>query len=1347
MSLEGLQSILEKQEVVPTFSAQDILERAETVEFDYLRHVRTYVPISRVAEGQKGELGVEDFEKRVIRQVKDARAPRGYLTAEYGYGKTSTALYLWQRAEAENLIAVPPFQMLELTDLVVATYGWVRHRLHNSRPHLVQPLDALYQSTIDRSLEKLSRERGYSIATLQSLVEEDRLRLELQPTDYIKFFEDVTQLVEQAGFEGLIVLPDEIQQYIEPSIKSRTGDPIAPFFNLVQGLASRAGYLRFGFIMIAPLKELAVIREARGRDDLLHRMKDLSLDLTNVYTVDFARNLWELLAQEFGFTDVKDEIICDETLDALGQIAARDDISNGPRTVINVFKRMVERYLNGEAKIAPYSPIDLADDFLAEGVIAFSGNDKIRTITRQALQSAIVRRDPQRYERAIKLAAAFPTEGVPRWLQRKYSVDAVIDELMAKAIGELVIAVGPGDEGGVTLSRLDRAEVATKWLPSTIRDFRRAYSEDHDVTRDRANEVFITILKNVVFKNWKVVEERPRTYTSNLSIVFEGDFQSTASNFPRRKVHARILWEDEPVKDASILGDIVIEYQLSLYRSSQERRQIAQPARLQLEQYKAIIPINLMYIRPEGVPAQIQIALQNVWSPYDISPLVRMNIYQMLEEKRRANLIPKDEDQYIKPGFQPDLLDSTVRDLFNPQMGAPLNAAGASITEVACKELLTARYGSTYHTMMAVTNWRSSLQKYENALERLEKPYQKRGDVEVEGTKDEIAHYFVLTNTALDSFIRNFPDLITVVQDFSREGGAVRFTLHPLEQQVLQWLRNSDEIEKVKVGGKQETVHALLISEVDRAARELGYQGDEIDEAVSLLGKRGMVEVHRQHRLREIPSQAPNLDEVTTQLRELENSLKTLLEGFPGNNQLENWMAQTERWHQLIEEMLRSGGVDVQKVHNLGRNITARQSELFNFAADRLNELQNQLAMLSRSLRPISMDRINTLSGSITGSVAYVDQVNALRVALDRQARIAKASVDEVNEQLQRTAKALSRNDLNYEELSHQAKALGQHQQRIIEANEQSNRFEQQFQQLSGWRDLVTNGSTLYDTLRQMEQMAAPQLAEFEQLASKIRGAISSTKDRLSVLPNFSIYTSQLADIAERVRIIRNEAVETFNTLQNRYRYALVNSGLYKQNQLDHSITYNYAAPDTSYEALFEEIANRLTDAHKRMGELARRQRQELLNILSTPMLQTLPAEAQQHIDREGNELLGQADNTLEHLKQADDFVSNLEVVRDFPASDEGQFSQLVSHLVTAQQMLATLDQAAKTLRNSIGEFELSPEENLMFEQLPAIANDEVDLVEWRKQLPQITDDDFWRNLRGLYEKRRVRLVVELVRR
>ena len=97
MGIEGLEFILNKQEVVPTVSAGDLLHHAERVERDYQRHVRTYVPISRAAEGQEGQLNVDDFERKIIRAVKDARAPRGYLTGEYGYGKTSTALYLWVR--------------------------------------------------------------------------------------------------------------------------------------------------------------------------------------------------------------------------------------------------------------------------------------------------------------------------------------------------------------------------------------------------------------------------------------------------------------------------------------------------------------------------------------------------------------------------------------------------------------------------------------------------------------------------------------------------------------------------------------------------------------------------------------------------------------------------------------------------------------------------------------------------------------------------------------------------------------------------------------------------------------------------------------------------------------------------------------------------------------------------------------------------------------------------------------------------------------------------------------------------------------------------------------------------
>lgn len=849
MSLEGLEYILNKKEVVPTVSARDLLERAEQVDTDYKRHVRTYVPISRAAEGRDGQLNVEEFEKKIIKQVKDARAPRGYLTAEYGYGKTSTALYLWQRAEAANLIVVPPFQMLELPDLVTATHGWVRFRMYHHRPDLIDSLDSLYIATIDRSIEKEARDKNISIVAMREWVNQGRFILDLQPTDYIRYFEEVTKIVMQAGFEGLMILPDEIQQYIEPKIASKSGDPIAPFFNLIQGLATRTGYLNFGFIMIIPLKEIGVIREARGRDDLLHRMRELSLDLSSVYDPDFAKRLWERLAYEFDYADIKDNIVKPETLKALGEISTREDISNGPRTVINVFRRMVERYKLGNLSTSkPYSPLDLITDFMDEQAIQFTGDNKIRNVTRRALQSAIVRSDPKRYEPAIKLAAAFPTNGVPQQIQKLYGVEDALNDLSKAALGDLVITVGPIDEAGITLAGLDRVQLQREWLPQTIRDFRRAYGETHDNTRDRSTEVFCTLLKVYVFKNWKIIEERPSNFTSNRSIIFEGDFQSFVSRFPRRRVHVRILWEDEECKDATISGDIAIEYHLSTHYNQENRRNIAQPVELDQKNYTTIVPINLMYVRQEGIPAQIQQQLQGVWSPYDLSPLVLMNIYQMLEEKRSANLIPKLDDQFIKSQFQPELLDNILRDLFNVELGSPLGAAGAGITEQAISRLLSARYGSTYHTLMSVTTWRDSLRKYVSALERLDNLYQKRGDVEVEGTKKQIADLLTSTATGLDSFMNTFNTLLKLERVWPtkaqqlEEFGAVRFSLHSLEEQILTWLRESRQLERLTISGTIHEVHALGVSDVYNRARSLGYQNEEIEAILNLLLKRELIE-------------------------------------------------------------------------------------------------------------------------------------------------------------------------------------------------------------------------------------------------------------------------------------------------------------------------------------------------------------------------------------------------------------------------------------------------------------------------------------------------------------------------
>ena len=104
MSIEGLQAILDKEEIVATQRAETLVAHPTMVDDAYRRHVRTYVPFGRRSGGGNGQ-SVAEFEKEVIREVKARGAVRGYITAEYGHGKTSTALYLWQQARDANLLA------------------------------------------------------------------------------------------------------------------------------------------------------------------------------------------------------------------------------------------------------------------------------------------------------------------------------------------------------------------------------------------------------------------------------------------------------------------------------------------------------------------------------------------------------------------------------------------------------------------------------------------------------------------------------------------------------------------------------------------------------------------------------------------------------------------------------------------------------------------------------------------------------------------------------------------------------------------------------------------------------------------------------------------------------------------------------------------------------------------------------------------------------------------------------------------------------------------------------------------------------------------------------------------
>jgi len=63
-------------------------------------------------------------------------------------------------------------------------------------------------------------------------------------------------------------------------------------------------------------------------------------------------------------------------------------------------------------------------------------------------------------------------------------------------------------------------------------------------------------------------------------------------------------------------------------------------------------------------------------------------------------------------------------------------------------QLLEAMYPD-YDTLIRVSNWSSSLQKYTNALKHLETAHERQGQIVFEGMKEDVAGLFTLSNTFL----------------------------------------------------------------------------------------------------------------------------------------------------------------------------------------------------------------------------------------------------------------------------------------------------------------------------------------------------------------------------------------------------------------------------------------------------------------------------------------------------------------------------------------------------------------------------------------------------------------------
>lgn len=415
--LEGLQAILDKDVVVSTVSDEDLLTRPQEMESRYRYHVETFIPMG----------DVEDFGHRLIKQVQAAKAPKGSLVAPYGYGKTSTLAFLWHMCEKQGMVAVPPFYCASWFDVLKATYGWVKYRLENSQPDLITDLDEIYGKYTTTTLEEMAKwhaeEHGIASRTalrlLNDLLEKGALVLKLTPANLLLFLDATANLVVRAGFKGLAVLVDEFQQYLSKEANLRRA--AQEFREFVLGLDTRATPL--GVILVLPTYAESQVQEL-GQDILARLKKDkFYYRLQDIYTNDFPARLWNRYMKAFELGEIAEEIIDAETLRAIGQILEREDLGEGPRTVIECFQQAITCY---QDRGRSYTPINLIDDFL-EAHIRFQAQvNKVKTVTRQALASEVV--DTPEKKQAVRLLAAFP-RGCPVDVQKEYDLYDAINSL------------------------------------------------------------------------------------------------------------------------------------------------------------------------------------------------------------------------------------------------------------------------------------------------------------------------------------------------------------------------------------------------------------------------------------------------------------------------------------------------------------------------------------------------------------------------------------------------------------------------------------------------------------------------------------------------------------------------------------------------------------------------------------------------------------------------------------------------------------------------------------------------------------------------------------------------------
>jgi hypothetical protein len=833
--MSRLFAIAAKDPIVPTFRARALRDTPAEVRDIYAWHASTYVEQPALA----------DLRRSFVDAVLRAQTPKACLIAPFGYGKTASVIGLWNACSQGGLLVIPPISCCSFTELAGAIYDWLAFALPDLAPSLAEAHDTFLVSSAESLARHDERVFGIpfdqAITAIRDKLQRGYLDFDDVSINLLAFIDQATAIAQLAGYSGLVVMIDEFQQLLGNANK---GTLIA-LRQFIWGLRVRK--MSFGFVMTMDPDTERTLSDRAG--DILHRIKDdgFYLDIRHIYDHTFPARLWQQYADALGLNPVERQAIDRPALEALGQLCERDDLSNGPRTVINVLQRASERWTAEEQ--AAYNPINLIDDLLT-GRIRFDGDRGIvPALVAELLSFPYFQRSRDRAA-ALKLIAAFP-RGCPEHVAEQYGLGQAWRELNDDLRGEIVTET----EEGLALIELRRVGRPANRLNILLRRYWMQIT-DQQLFAEDAIRVFRDIVLALLFpkkvndlNGWSGVADVQLTADNTYAGIIEG---AASPAFPLRRIAVSVRSPAtqeliEPVNDIDLQIIFAIDVRPAATSSVTVMPDLSQ----------VVCSLAVGRVAEHGLRGSIA-WIAHYLSPHPISPAVVLSLLHYLNRERLDTLPQRDrariEDTLSR--LREWLLSALFPSNLFASAGFPVVSTGASALKEFLFQIFTRRW-PTYQALARFPNWTALLRDYQHALSKVA-PAAKIGQEPVIGSKITIAELFGQKRHAgFDSYARQYGALLQI-ETWQGNNAAIRFVPHPMELHIADMIR------------RQGVCTARIIY---LTLRQEGFAAAEAEQIITLALARGLI--RREDDQITVPI-APTAIELATRLQALRQRAQTL---------------------------------------------------------------------------------------------------------------------------------------------------------------------------------------------------------------------------------------------------------------------------------------------------------------------------------------------------------------------------------------------------------------------------------------------------------------------------------------